>query len=201
MLLTHCHAGRSNWASNVKDILYRFGFGFVWEDQSVENVESFLTEFKCRMMDCTVQNWKDKMVNMPKLRTLCLYKKDFVLEPYLHLEVPHKIRSALAKFRIGNHDLYIEKGRHLNVPSHERFCKLCISMNIFEIEDEYHVLLKCSFYKDIRDMYLDLNNAPVNLHTFTSILSRNDPQHLINLGIFVFNMFKLRKVLLESMLI
>ena len=44
-------------------------------------------------------------------------KKDFVtsiyrLENYLLLHIPRGLRVALAKFRVGNHDLEIEKGRY-----------------------------------------------------------------------------------------
>lgn len=198
MLCSHCNAGRSNWASDVKSLLYRYGFGIVWENQAVEDYQDFLDEIKTRITDCTVQTWHDKVENMPKLRTLRLYKTEFILEPYLLLQTPRKIRSALAKFRTGSHCLEIEKGRHLNVPSQERYCKLCLSINVLAVEDEYHVLLSCSFYNDIRHIYLDLDTMPINLHSFISIMSSEDQNALTKLGIYVFNMFKVRKMLLQS---
>ena len=43
----------------------------------------------------------------------------------------------------------IEKGRHFHpkIPPEQRLCKLC-SLN--EVEDEFHFMLKCTFYKDLR---------------------------------------------------
>ena len=43
----------------------------------------------------------------------------------------------------------IEKGRHYHpkIPPEQRLCKLC-SLN--EVEDEFHFMLKCTFYKDLR---------------------------------------------------
>ena len=198
MLLIHCNADRSNWLSNVKSLLYRYGFGFIWENQLVEDKKAFLDEFKTRLIDCTVQNWKSKMENMPKLRSLCLFKKEFSLEPYLLLDTPRKIRTALAKFRTSSHDLQIEKGRHMNLTANERLCKLCLSIDISAIEDEYHVLLQCSFYEDLRKTYLDLDNSPINVYTFNSIMSSSYDTSLIRLGIFILNMFRIRKLLLLS---
>ena len=31
MLYLHCQRGRNNWASKVKHILYRIGYGYIWE--------------------------------------------------------------------------------------------------------------------------------------------------------------------------
>ena len=52
----------------------------------------------------------------------------------------------------------------------ERFCKLCLTLNENHIEDEYHVLLKCPFYEDLRKIYSCFNNGPLNLHTFINIM-------------------------------
>ena len=159
VLLTHCNVGRSNWLSNIKSFLFRYGFGYVWENQLVEDKKAFLDELQTRLVDCTVQTWNNKMNNMPKLRSLCLYKNDFSLESYLLLEAPRKIRTAIAKFRTSSHDLEIEKGRHQNLATNQRLCRLCLARNISAIEDEYHVLLQCPSYETIREIYLDLENV------------------------------------------
>jgi hypothetical protein len=109
------------------------------------------------------QLWPMRMSNFPKLRTLSLFKLELNAEKYLYLFIPRRLRSTLAKFRIGNHDLEIECGRHRNVPVNERYYKLCQSQDQLYIEDEYHVLLKCPFYNDLRCIYLDVENNPVNI--------------------------------------
>ena len=139
------------------------------------------------------------MICLPKLRTLCLYKRELCPELYLLINFPRRVKIALAKFRICNHELYIEKGRHNNVPCNERFCKLCVSINSFCIEDEYHVLLECPFYKELRNLYIDLRHLPVNMYTFTTIMSSEDANTICRLGLFIANMFKVRKLLLMSL--
>ena len=138
------------------------------------------------------------MSDMPKLRTLRLYKSQLNTEPYLFLCVPQRIRSNLAKFRIGVHDLEVERGRHHNIPIDNRLCKLCSTLNISCIEDEYHVLINCPFYEELRNVYLNFEHKPRNLYTFTLIMSSTG-NDLIHLGCYITNMFKLRKVLLMSL--
>ena len=108
------------------------------------------------------------------------------------------LRVTLAKFRVGNHDLDIEKGRYVKVPVDERFCKLCLTLNENHIENEYHVLLKCPFYKDLRKIYLCFNNGPLNLHTFINIMCTQNQEEIVQLGCFVSSMFKLRYYYLQS---
>ena len=151
-------------------------------------------------MDCDIQDWHEKMLGMSKLRTLSMYKLEFCTEQYLYLNMPQRLRSFLAKFRIGNHELEIERGRHQNIPVSERICKLCFNCNNVYVEDEYHVILQCPSYEELRLTYLNINNKPQNLHTFIALMSVQNNQ-LVNLANFVTNMFKLRKVLLSSQLV
>ena len=139
------------------------------------------------------------MGEMSKLRTLCLFKTDFCCESYMSLYIPQRLRSSLAKFRVGSHDLKIECGRHRNVPTCERLCKLCLTLNMNYVEDEYHVIMQCPFYDELRAIYLNVNE-PKNLHTFISIMSvENDD--LVRLACFIYNMFKVRKSLLSQLVV
>ena len=199
MLFQLSKAGRCNWASGIRAILYKYGFGHVWEAKDVEDINRFLREFKERLYDCDMQEWSEKLSNMPKLRTYCIFKTDFITEPYLLLSIPYRLRSALAKYRISSHDLEIEKGRHRNIPHYDRICKLCRTLNMYFIEDEYHVLMQCSFYNDLRCIYLKLDSLPVNLHTFKTMMKSDDPKNLTMLASFVANMFKLRRSLWSSL--
>ena len=150
--------------------MYHYGFGYAWENQETLENDVFLDEFKTRVFDSDKQVWSAHMSSMPKLRTLGLFKTNLYVENYLLLHIPHRLRVALAKFRVGSHDLEIERGRYAKVPANERFCKLCLTLNDNHIEDEYHVLLKCSFYEDFRKIYLCFKNDPLNLHTFVNIM-------------------------------
>ena len=62
-----------------------------------------------------------------------------------------KARHILATFRCSAHNLMIEQGRFINVERSYRICQFC-NMNC--IEDEYHFLLVCPVYRDLRQKYL-----------------------------------------------
>ena len=139
------------------------------------------------------------MQNMSKLRNLCLFKTDFCSETYLFLSIPHRLRSSLAKFRVGNHDLEIEQGRHQKLPVNRRICKLCLTLRKNYVEDEYHVIMQCPFYDELRSIYLDIIDEPKNLYTFNSVMSLQNEHHLVKLACFIHNMFKVRLHLLSQL--
>ena len=74
-------------------------------------------------------------------------------ESYLD-EVPSKFRIVFAKFRMASHQLRIVTGRY-GVNRIERNQRLCNMCNSGEIEDEYHFLIICNAYKDIRVKYIN----------------------------------------------
>ena len=81
-----------------------------------------------------------------------MFKTSPGYEKYLDQITCLKMRTALTKFRISNHTLMIEKGRHSKpkVPKELRFCHFCPN----SVEDEKHFLLVCPTYKYIRsDLY------------------------------------------------
>ena len=56
----------------------------------------------------------------------------------------------MTKFRLSNHRLAIETGRHNNTPLEMRFCTFCPD----KIEDETHFLFECSLLKHLRDRFI-----------------------------------------------
>ena len=74
MLFQQCNAGRKNWASQMKNMLYEMGFGYIWELQEVNDRNCFINEFKARLLDCEKQMWRTSVTNMPKLELYSLFK-------------------------------------------------------------------------------------------------------------------------------
>ena len=85
-----------------------------------------------------------------KLRTYALFKTNIGYEKYLNEVKNVKARTLVTKFRLSNHDLMIETGRHKRVPK-ERFCPFCPTM----IENEHHFLWDCHIYKHVRMEHLN----------------------------------------------
>jgi hypothetical protein len=68
-----------------------------------------------------------------------------------HVHTPAQIK-ALASFRMGSHDLNIERLRHKRTPRNERLCQCCDQQCV---EDESHIL-ECPAYVSIRESFSDL---------------------------------------------
>ena len=111
------------------------------------------------------------------------------------LSIPRRLRVAIAKFRISNHDLEVEKGRHYGIKYEDRLCKLCGQFNKIHIENEYHVLFECKAYYDIRKLYIVNHVANVKtLNSFLNLMKSDDVNCIINLANFVCSMNKIRKL-------
>lgn len=53
--LVDCYNGKSNWASNVKNLLYRNGYGYVWNNPFSVDPMIFTVMFKQRLIDVFTQ--------------------------------------------------------------------------------------------------------------------------------------------------
>ena len=83
-----------------------------------------------------------------KLRTYKLIKNSYQCENYIKMNAPAKYIKALAKIRLSDHELEIERGRYHTpkTPLQERKCQYCNTL-----EDEKHFLLECENYRTERE--------------------------------------------------
>ena len=97
--------------------------------------------------------------------------------------IDFKYRQEITKFRISNHRLNIEVGRYKNVVRPLRFCTLC---DHNDIEDEFHFILICPFYSDIRKMYIKqyIYQKP-SMFKLVNLLSTQNVKELCILGKFL----------------
>ena len=87
-----------------------------------------------------------------KLRTYATFKTEIGFENYLSIIKNTHRRKLVSKFRLSNHTLMIETGRH-SVPfikKELRFCPFCKT----DIETETHFLLQCPVYDINRNILL-----------------------------------------------
>ena len=140
------------------------------------------------MKDCEAQNWRSEVEHSTKLCTYKLFKTIFSEENYLLFDYPRRWVSQFARFRVSNHNLNIEAGRHHGVDKEERYCTFCKNHNIYKIETEFHVLLECEAYTDLRKKYVKITNGLFNVNDFISLMSANDKDKLQNVMKFVYEL-------------
>ena len=84
---------------------------------------------------------------MSKMHTFSFLKQNAELARYLLLVDNVSDKIALTRFRLSNHNLMIEKGRHQNMNFLDRTCPFCPG----QIENEFHFLIKCKTYSKLRE--------------------------------------------------
>ena len=121
-----------------------------------------------------------------KLRTYSLFKTEIGLERYLVETKNVTDRVATTKFRLSNHKLMIEVGRHDDTPRERRFCPFCPHA----IENEFHFMFSCPTYSHLRVRYLrpKTNNIrsfqflphDAKLHALLSDIYRDTTKYISN---------------------
>ena len=178
------------WAKSIKTLLENIGFYHAWLNQGVGNVEVFLSLFKQRIQDNYLQLWNNDLENSSRARTYRLYC-NFRYQPYFDIIKPQKVRIAVSRFRLSAHRLGVESGRWhkpASIPYNERKCRLCDSL-----EDEFHFLLECPLYSDLRKLYIKKYYwCHPNIIKFTELLSSENENVVRKLGLFIYKSFEER---------
>ena len=134
-----------------------------------------------------------------KLRTYSLLKTQIGYETYLSQVQNIEHRTALTKFRLSNHCLNIETGRHKRINKNNRFCPFCPNY----IEDEKHSLLQCQTYATPRRELINWIKTQTNNFThldyhrkFISLLTNIN--HTPETAQYIFRMFYCREFLTNN---
>ena len=142
--------GKKTWVSGIREELYNYGFGYVWLNQGVENINGFLRNFRQRLIDCRWQNWDDHIQNSDRFSLYRTFKSSSNSEMYLLLNINRHIKCSMTRFRFGISDIAVHHNRYKNVPDDALTCALYKHAN----EDDVHFLLCCPAFIDIRQQFI-----------------------------------------------
>ena len=94
-------------------------------------------------------------------------------ETYCNVLTIKKFRHFYSQFRTGKHFLEVERGRYCGQTKAERICKVC---NSKQIEDEFHFILICHVYNDLRFRYLPKKyyTNPTLIKLYRLLANRNE---------------------------
>ena len=113
-----------------------------------------------------------------------------VKRAYLMLksDAENKYKVALSRFRTSSHDLRIETGRYDNIPQEQRLCNSC---NMEKVEDEFHFLLVCPKYRDLRCKYFKryFCHWPT-IHKFETLMSSTSNEVLNSIAKYIYYALK-----------
>ena len=195
MLLNMPNNSYFNWAKEMENLLCQNGFGYVWYNQLVDNENMFLKLFTQRLKDKHMQYWHSYTENCSKLKIYKNIKFSYDYEHFVDVLSIRKFRHCYAQFRTGVHDLEIERGRYHNLPLDQRLCKVC-SANV--VEDEFHFILNCRVYADIRLCFIPskyfMNPC---LHKLHILLSSKNDLIIKNVAQYIYQALHRRKLILQ----
>lgn len=152
ILLEVFKEGDESWDQSIKSLLESNGMlNFYVDDPALEYPFVFKKLYQ-RLYDNFHETTFGAINEISsKLRTYALFKTEPGLEKYLTDVKNVSIRQHVTKFRLSNHRLAIETGRHDGTAPEARYCPFCPN----EIEDEAHFLFKCSTLRHLRLRYLE----------------------------------------------
>ena len=154
--------GKQNWLNSIKIILDNFGFQEVWNNCGTTQQNKYMYQLECSLKSRYEKLWLERLNSEDehnKLRTYCKFKTCFQSENYLSTFKNFDKRCFFTRLRTSSHDLHIETGRYtrpVKTPISNRLCSHC---NLDKIEDEFHVVMKCTLYEHLRNMlFTNLKN-------------------------------------------
>ena len=171
----------NNWLGEIREILISIGMIDVWNYQSVENETLFLYLAKQRLEDLAYQKIDSFIEDSNKcILYKHVLKRDKSIQHYLNQSIAVKYRKYISKFRLSSHSLTLETGRY---DRRDRQYRLCDKCNFGDIEDEYHFILKCPYYTDIRRQHINtyFTSRP-SAYKLTQLFSSSNKNILCNLG-------------------
>ena len=104
--------------------------------------------------------WKEATKTQSKLQCYLTLKREYSTATYLNTVKDTKLRKTLTMYRLSEHHLAIERGRHRQtwLPREERLCSQC---SLGAVETEVHFLTECHKYETIRKGSFDRFNLVI----------------------------------------
>jgi len=181
------NVNRTNWASLLKSMLEKCGFGDAWLHQCTLNEDRLLSQFSQRVQDMYLQQRHDTIHNVSDNRLYKYLSPPMEGARYLFDVNERYIRTAISKLRLGSHNFMIERGKW-HCPKLEIQSRTCEACN--RIEDEYHILLECKRFDILRIKYVPkiLIQNP-SMYKFLNFINNAEGKNLKRFGIFCYKIF------------
>ena len=171
------------------------------------DIESLVSKSKEKIEEICTGNydqfWRSKIRDSGKAFTFNKFKSNITLEAHLTLNLNAKYKTAISRFRLSNHMLMIEKGRHHKPEKIERVDRKCIFCKN-EIECEKHFLVNCPLYTPQRKALEEAikRTCPRYDHLISDqkiifIMTNEDAIIIKSLGKYIIDSFSLRDKMLE----
>ena len=188
---------RYEYTNDISPNITKFVNKFILQGVSLDSADKPKINKMC--IERYNEFWKKELLASPKTISYVLFKNRISMESYLYNIKSPKLRNALARFRLSNHSLMIEKGRQMRprIERSERKCLVCVT----EVENELHFVTQCPLYENERKALYQacqrnataFEEIPTDEQKFIFILSNENTEVTNALAHFVCNSFDIRK--------
>ena len=190
MLLFLQKQNYSTWACNIRNLLYTYGYGVVWEAQAVGDIKSFIAAFKQRLIDNYAQDWHSALESHTFYGVYSTYSHSLILRPYFNVIKSINIRKIFTRFRLGMLPL---RAHFLNFnnanTSFNNSCPFCTNVP----ETELHFLLTCPKYDHLRTQFISKKYyRQPSLFKLTLLMSSCNKTVILRVCIFVYKAYLVR---------
>ena len=183
------------WVDSVRNFLYTYGFGEVWEAQSVGNMQLFVIALKQRLQDCAAQDWHSAVESRDMYSSYSLFKNQLCIEPYLLNVTNFWHRKSLSRFRFGMTEINCSFLQYKVIADKYKLCPFCKSLR----ETEIHFLLVCPVYNELRTKLIPQKfyKSPTS---FTMAILLASPMSTLNknLAEFIYKALNVRSEQIEN---
>ena len=184
MLLQLDNNGKKNWVTQVREILSTTGFYFVWHNQRIQHVNSFLSQFKQRLVDIFIQEWSSTIRIKERYTLYSTLIPYFGNVSYLNIIDIYCFRVALTQIRLGVLPINSNMKRY-SVNLKEMMCPFCENV----VENEVHFLNVCPMYNDLRCRFLHFTHYK----PLQALLGFSNQAVLLNVAKYIFYAIKKRR--------
>ena len=186
IIIKSCLEDRENydddWLKNIKLELNHLGLGYIWEMEQID--AKLIKEIEQRFHDVHAQEIFTAIQNVSRGENYKYLADNFGTQHYLTKSINELHRKCITRIRLSSHNLNIETGRYRHESRTDRRCTLC---DLDDLEDEFHFILKCPFYNDLRvTLIKPYYLRRTSVFKLIELLSTRNLKELRNLGRFLY---------------
>ena len=151
----------------------------------------FINLFEQRIKDEFIQKCFNAIQNSDRCRLYKEIKTVFRCESYMSCETKSALRVNYIKLRLSSHKFLVERARwsKVKMPYAQRRCTLCSSG---DIEDEYHMIMICEHFRDVRVKYIKpFYYKRPSMWKFIELMNSTSKKDRFKLMLFLKIIFKL----------
>jgi hypothetical protein len=190
MLFAMDSDGKHNWVSELRLLLCRTGYAFVWEAQGVGHEQAFVSQFKQRLIDMNEQDWKSALSNSDRFSQYRQFKFSLSAESYLDCIKQKSFKNCLTRIRLGISDLRTHKNRYAKPHQTPVLdCPFCPGSRDCEI----HMIYVCFKFEGFRPALFKRPSVWQYDRHLKFILSSQDESVSRQLAWFLFKCFQERE--------